>query len=159
MMMKFSLKHGLGLLAGLFLSAAALASESVPIEDRDAFEKEYLACIMSGAKDGCVAAVFSGHLDQSFEKPEEFLKKIDTSLSNFVFGGSTIYKIHPLDRTMRAGIFDSRSYLVERSGGALAGFSVVFRKIEGEWYVFGISVDKSHAFVLRLLNLPTLPAE
>jgi hypothetical protein len=29
-MMKFSLKHGFGLLAGLFLSSAALASEPVP---------------------------------------------------------------------------------------------------------------------------------
>jgi hypothetical protein len=46
MMMKFSLKHGLGLLVGLFLSAAALARRPVPIEDRDAFEKKHLACIM-----------------------------------------------------------------------------------------------------------------
>jgi hypothetical protein len=64
--MKTGFKYGLGLLASLIFSVTAMASESAPIADRNAFEKEYIDCIKSGLKDSCFITIFSRHLECGF---------------------------------------------------------------------------------------------
>jgi hypothetical protein len=159
--MNTGFKYGLAFLAGLILSGVAMAGEPVPIEDRDAFEKEYLECFKSGLKDNCFISVFSGHLDQNVKEPEKSLNKANTYYLDVIrispgSAPGSVYKIHPLNKEMRAGIFDSRSYLIERFNGGLLGFYVVFRKLKGNWYVFAYAMDESEDFVLKLINLPAL---
>jgi hypothetical protein len=157
-MMKFSLKHGLGLLAGLLLSVVALASESVPIEDRDAFEKEYLACFMSGLKDDCFVSVFSGHLDPRIENPEENLRKSNRFyLDDVKISPGYAYKIHLLEKVEKAGIFDSRIYLIEQnSSGGLLAFHVVFTKRKGDWYIGAYGMRVKSEEIYRILGIQTL---
>jgi hypothetical protein len=160
MVMKSSVKQGFCLLAGLFF-CTVLASEPVPIEDRDAFEKEYLECFMSGLKDNCFISIFSEHLDYGFANPDELLRELNSSYLDMQKIHSPIYKIHVLDKIIRADVFDSRTYIVEYFGGTMKGLHVVFRKVKENWYVFAISMkgDRDGAAFYRILNIPGLPIE
>jgi hypothetical protein len=159
MMMEFSVKHGLSLLVGIFLSAMTMASEPVPIKDKDAFEKQYIECFMSGLKGNCFISVFSGHLDQTVENPNETLSRTNSFYLDIQKRHSSIYKIHILDKIVRADVFDSRTYIVEHSDETLIGLYVVFVKRKENWYVYSIYMkDNDDGELLhRILNLPTLP--
>jgi hypothetical protein len=146
-MMKFSLKHGLDLLAGLFLSTAALASESMPIEDRDAFEKMYFKCIMSSSKeDDCLVNLFSKYLDlpsrgdhgQSWKEGLGYCKP---------------YAIYPVDKKIRGEIFDMRTYVIECSNGSLAGSYLSFRRMKEQWFLFEFSLRDSEEFVRKIIGI------
>jgi hypothetical protein len=158
MMMRFSVKHGLSLLAGIFLSATAMASEPVPIEDRDAFEKQYIACIMSGAKNNCYASLVSKHLDPSLKKTDTLILSLEKV--NWICQGKTeklssVYEVHAIDKIIRGGVVDSRTYLIECSNGDFIGAYMNFRKVNGKWYIFAYSINSSNEFIQKLLKLPT----
>jgi hypothetical protein len=154
MMTKFSAKHGLSLLVGIFLSAMAMASEPMPIKDKDAFEKQYIECFMSGLKDNCFISTFSGHLSPLVKDGEDTLIKVhnDTYLKNGI-SDFPILGVHPLDKTVRAEIFDGRTYLIENSKGNIWGLSVVFGRINGKWYLHSLYLSSSEAFIAKLLNM------
>jgi hypothetical protein len=148
--MKFSLKHGMGLLAGLFLSAAALASEPVPIEDRDAFEKEYLACFMPKAKGNCFSSVFSGRFYRRLESENLLMDKLDSMFSERI---KTVVRIYNVKQSIRYDLVESRSYLIQYSDKSLRGLVIDFIKQEDGWYVFGLVFDDSTDFVRKILDL------
>jgi hypothetical protein len=154
--MKAWFKYGLSVLAGLTFSVAALAAEPTPIEDRDAFEKQYIFCVETGLKNKCFVSIFSGHLVPNIKNADEGLSNLNESYLNGVMSGSYGYKVHILDKTMRAGIFDSRTYLIERSDGTLIGSYIIFRKIQGKWYVYEFSIQGSDVFIRELLKFPTM---
>jgi hypothetical protein len=156
--MNTGFKYGLAFLAGLILSGVAMAGEPVPIEDRDAFEKQYIECFMSGLKDNCFISVFSGHLDRTIKNPTETLNKLNSYYLSIQKRHSSIYKIHALDKTIRAGVFDNRTYIVEHSNETLIGFNVIFVNRKGNWYAYSISMkdNDNDEFLYEILNLPTL---
>ena len=146
--MKAGFKYGLGVVVGLFFSVVAMASEPVPIEDKDAFEKQYIDCLKSGFKDKCFSALFSSHLTLGADRVS--LDQADSFYKN----ESLVYEIHVLDKVIRAGVFDSSTYLIERTDAVFAGADVTFMKLKGAWYVYSYSVNTSSEFVLKILNLP-----
>jgi hypothetical protein len=148
--MKTWFRHGLSVLAGLTFSVAALAAEPTPIEDRDAFEKQYIDCVEGGLKDKCFSALFLSHLDPITEEGRKSLNQLDG-----IYQAGVAYKVHPLDKVMRAGVVDCRTYLIEQPNGDFVGASVTFRKSKGKWYVFAFLIDGSNEFVKKLLKLPT----
>jgi hypothetical protein len=154
-MMKTGFKYGFGLLAGLVFSVAAMASEPTPIADRDAFEKEYIDCIMSGLKGNCIVSIFSAHRDPRIDDADETLDNLSKYYSTRM---KPVYKVHSLDKITRAGIIDSRTYLIEFSDGTLSGAYVVFRKNNGAWYVFRFFIGGAE-LAYKLLDLPTMPIE
>jgi hypothetical protein len=167
MMMRFSVKHGLGLLAGIFLSATAMASEPVPIEDRDAFDKRYVECIRFGLKNDCLISTLSGHFALSVNEIE--LREINERLKEGL-KTAKILNIFPLEKVVRANYFDSRTYLVEYedeksyadnspSRPRIAAAYIVFGRLNKNWYVYSFDIDNSENFVRRLINLPTIIPE
>jgi hypothetical protein len=151
--MKTWIKYTLSIIIGLAFSAIAIAGESVPIEDRNAFEKQYIDCIMSGAKDNCMVAIFSmlpvprhknnGEVAEMLN--EYYMKKMATH---------PVYKVHLIEQMIKAGVFDSRSYLVERDNGSLMELHVIFRNIKGKWFVFKFVLDFSLKHTFKLLGMP-----
>jgi hypothetical protein len=155
---KFSVKHGLGLLIGIFLSSTTMASEPVPIEDRDAFEKQYVDCIISKANDNCLVSLFLDHLDPKIKEADKVME--DTN--KYWIEALAIcqpYAVHVLDKVIRANAFEGRSYLIECHDGNIRETYVNFRKIREGWYVFGFRLTNSEEMMRRLLNIPTLPID
>jgi hypothetical protein len=155
--MKAGFTHGLGLLAGVMFSAAAMANEPTPIADRDAFEKEYIACFKTGLKNKCFSTLFSGYLDHSFniKDAHESLSDIDDLSLNQMADCSPVYNVHTVDKIVRGGVLDSRTYLIECSNRDFVGAYVNFRKTKDEWYVFSYSVWGSGKLAQEILKLPT----
>jgi hypothetical protein len=150
--MKARVRHGLSIVVGLVFSAVAMASE--PIVDKDAFEKRYIDCIMSGAKDNCLVSIFSNHRDPQFRDQDGVFERLNKYYLEKIASPS-VYKVHVIEKTMKAGIFDNRSYLIERDNGSLAGFYVSFRNIKGKWFMFAFKFNNSDEFVYKLLGMPT----
>jgi hypothetical protein len=165
--MKTGFKRGLILLAGLIFSVAAMANEPVPIEpmpveDRDAFEQEYIACIMSKLGKDCLVSLFSGHFGNPngnyriAEINEGFKKLLDSDSIRVV-------RIIPLEKVTRANYFDSRTYLIEYTNDKVPadrllvmGAYLVFGRINRFWYVYEFHINNTENFVRRLINLPTI---
>ncbi|MDR2031121.1 MAG: hypothetical protein LBP86_02425 [Azoarcus sp.] len=145
--------------AGLLLSVAAAAAEEavpVPVGDRDAFEKRYIACILSGLQDNCFITVFSGRF---FSPPGEGATLIYDAIKAKMQDVS-VRKVHTLEKAVKADLVDIRTYLLELSGDAgFIGFYVVFRRKGDRWYVYEFALDRSEDFIRGLLNLPVPPAD
>jgi hypothetical protein len=150
-MMKFSVKHGLGLLAGIFLSATAMASEPVPIEDRDAFEKQYLECFMSGLKDKCFLTLFSNHFDFGFEDRKEILNRLESAFTQHMLE-CLPYNIYTVDKVTRGGVFDGRTYLIECSNRNFVGVQIIFRMTKDQWHVSNMNIGDTNEFLQKILN-------
>jgi hypothetical protein len=155
--MKTWVKQGLGLLVGLAFSVVAAAA-SEPIKDRDAFEKQYIACIKSGLKNDCFLSLSLKHMvPRTPREDEEKLKKLNNMLKERFaerFANLGIYDVHVSDKVMTAGISEYRTYFLERKGdGAMAACGVVFHKILGEWYIFTFLWSDSEEKVRKLLKL------
>lgn len=157
--MRFSVKQGFCLLAGLFF-CTALAGEPVPIEDRDAFEKQYIECLMSGLKDDCLVSVFSGRIDKSVKNSEEAIRQSNTYYRDILqISPGAVYKIHPLDKIVRAGMFDSRTYLIEYDSDGLLLFCIIFIKRKENWYVGAYNMFSEDKEIFDALNLPFSPVK
>ncbi|MDR1349321.1 MAG: hypothetical protein LBJ59_00815 [Zoogloeaceae bacterium] len=157
--MKTWFKYSLGLSASLiFLSGTttAMASEPIPIGNRDAFEKQYINCIESGLKDKCFVSIFSGHLTPNIKNAEEGLNNLNEIYLKNQMAGSPVYKVHAIDKTMRAGVFDSRTYLIERFDGSFIGCYIIFRNIQEKWYVYAFRMQESDEFIRKLLDSTAL---
>ncbi|MDR3055027.1 MAG: hypothetical protein LBU53_06440 [Zoogloeaceae bacterium] len=150
-------RFGLGVVAGLLFSVAALAGESVPIEDKDAFEKQYLDCIVSGARDNCLVSIFSNHLDPQFTNQDVIVDRFSRYYQEKMATPS-VYKVHLIEKTIKAEVFDNRSYLIERDNGSLVGFYVSFRSIKDKWFVFTFKVSNTEEYVFKLLGMPIVDA-
>ena len=156
--MQAEFKYGLGVVVGLFFSVVAMASEPVPIEDRDAFEKQYIACLIAEAKENCFVLLFSDHLDTKIKNASEVIRDTNKYWME-VLETCHPYTVHVLDKTVRANAFEGRAYLIECSDGSIRGTYVNFRKIREGWYVFGFRLTNSDESMRRLLNIPTLPID
>jgi hypothetical protein len=152
-MMKFSMKYGFCLLAGIFLCATVQA-ESVPIEDRDAFEKRYIECVMSGLKDNCLFNLLSNHLTPATQEDDKQILDILRSFGDFYKDKPPVYKVHIVDKIMRAGIVESRTYMIERSDGVFVGSYINFVKIKDGWYINAFGISGADEVLEKILQLP-----
>jgi hypothetical protein len=141
------------LVAGLLLSGVAIAGESVPIEDRDAFEQQYIECIMSGAKDNCMVLIFSSLPVPRNKDKGEIVEMLNKYYLKEI-AHQPVYKVHVIERVMKAGVFDNRSYLIERDDGSLVGLYVSFRNIKDKWFVFKFTLNLSYGYIFKLLDMP-----
>jgi hypothetical protein len=147
--MKAWLKHGFGLLAGLVFSCAAPADEPAPIEDRDAFEKQYVECFKSEWKDKCLSTLFLIHLDSGFEDANKILNQLENMQDTL---GCLPYDVHIVDKVIRGEVFDSRTYLIECSNRNFVGSQVIFRRTKGQWHVFAIHFGNEDEFLQKILK-------
>jgi hypothetical protein len=140
-----------GLVGAVFAANVMAASE--PIEDKDDFGKRFVDCINLGAKNNCLSKVTEKHVDPSFRGGAADLRKAykfwETNLSE-----CRVYKVHVLDKVVRADLFESRPYIIECADGAFLGAYINLRKVKERWYVFGFSLKDSEEFVFRLLDYP-----
>ncbi|MDR2260780.1 MAG: hypothetical protein LBE06_07625 [Azoarcus sp.] len=142
--------------AGLFLASMTVANAQVPIDDRDAFEKKYIECIMSGLKNKCFSTLVGTHMTPAAAKSEQSSGfrdglQIIENPPNFY---DSIYKIHPLDRIVKAGTWDSKTYLVEHSNGRISVAYINLLNIKEKWYVASFGFETSREAVGRFLKLP-----
>ncbi|GHT97677.1 hypothetical protein AGMMS49545_24110 [Betaproteobacteria bacterium] len=108
--MQAKFKYVLGFVVGLLFTIAAMASEPVPIEDKDAFEKQYIDCIESGAKNDCLVSIFSNHFDPQFKNPGEIVDGFNKYYQEKMTL-PPVYRVHVIEKTIKAEVFDNRSYL------------------------------------------------
>jgi hypothetical protein len=141
-------------LAGLACAASVLAAESTPITDVDAFEKQYLECIMGGVKNDCITALFKEHapLGAKPENIEKSMVNVRDSFQKFL-KGTNVFKIHVVDKKLKAGIYDDRIYLIETANTNLLCFRVVFRKILDKWYIAGFQLSDEEKVIIKLMDL------
>ena len=145
------------LLCGLISTGVAAnekATAHEKISDKNAFEAQYIQCIEQGLKAGCFQSVFSGHFD--FQQKQELLAPDAESFFIRWMAGLSIYKVHAANKTVKAEIFDNRSYIIERSDGELVGFFVGFRSVKGSWYIYDIQGGSSDLYIRRLLDMPKI---
>jgi hypothetical protein len=154
--MKAGFKHGLILLAGLIFSVAAMANEPVPIEDRDAFEKQLITCITSELKNDCITSLFSAHFSPGVKDQDSVINHANSTFKK-VLEKSSVYEVHVINKVIKVGLFDSRTYIIEYSNGIFVGLHVIFTGIKGKWYASYLDVGYSEEFIHRLLGLPPVP--
>jgi hypothetical protein len=152
--MKTWLKHGFGLLAGLVFAGGVLADDSVPIEDLDTFEKEYIGCVMTGLKDHCFSNLVSKHISPAIENVGQVISMLRKNDDTFVKNNLSVYKVHIVDRIKRGNIVESRTYMIERSNGLFVGSYVNFIQIKDKWYISAFGIDNADDLIKSILNLP-----
>ncbi|MDR0700850.1 MAG: hypothetical protein LBF61_00310 [Azoarcus sp.] len=145
--------------AGLLCATGALAASAkpIPIEDRDAFEKQFIECILAGSLDGCIVPLFLGHASPLLAGSEKGAEQLNAALQR-VAKEVGWRKVHSFSKTMKAGIFDERVYLVEAKNGKLGCFHVVFMKQLGKWYVGAYEISSEREDIAKTLGLP-LPGD
>ena len=134
--------------AGLFFATMATANGQTPIKDKDAFEKKYIECIMAGLKNKCFSTLLGGRLVPDGRGRE--LDKIDEIANQFW----PVHQVYPLDKTIRAGVWDNRTYLIEHSNNRFSCAYINFVKAKGEWYVDTFGLNSSLESLRKLLKLP-----
>lgn len=68
--------------------------------------------------------------------------------------GRKVYGVYKAEAVEKAQIFDSRSYIVERDDGEVAGLVVGFRRATGNWYVSDLKSDNTKAFLDKIISTP-----
>ncbi|MDR3086467.1 MAG: hypothetical protein LBU45_00700 [Azoarcus sp.] len=157
-------KYILYSLVGMALSVNAMAA-GTPIEDRDAFERQYFDCLRSNGKNDCFSSTILEHTEPRYTNDD--IKKalqVWNESSAKMFSACSVYAVHVIERIEKAGVFDSRSFLLECSGkgntdGAFISGYVIFRKVKGKWYVNAFSLENSTNLLINLLNIPALSVE
>jgi hypothetical protein len=144
------IRHALGFLVWLFFSTVVLAGESipVPIKDKDAFEKQYIECVMSSGLGDCFVSLFSRHYDDSVNNPDDVTNRIN-SYFLMSLADTPAYQVHIVKKDLIADIFDNRSYIVENEVGGILLVQIGFRKFKGEWYVFDFFVGEDMKALCR----------
>jgi hypothetical protein len=142
------------LIAGLLFASIGTANGQTPIKDKDAFEKKYIECIMSGWKNKCFSALIIGHFRPNFEDKIPLVKKELHNIDELANQFGSVYRVHPLDKIIRANIWDNRTYLIEHFNGKFSGAYINFIKIKEEWYVYTFLFDNSEEFIKKLLKIP-----
>jgi hypothetical protein len=158
MLMKTLFRYVPAFLAGLLFSVTVTAAEAdaTPVGDRDAFENNYIACIMSGLQDNCFITVFSGRF---FAPPGEGAKQIYDAIKTKM-QGVRVRKVHIVGKGVKASVVDVRTYLLELDNDqGFIGFYVVFRKRADNWYVYEFALDRSEVFIREIMGIPTPPPE
>ena len=138
-----------------FASMGVSANER--ISDTNGLEKQYVRCMEGGFESGCFAKIFSGHFDKWYKEPEKAPISTEAFYRKWL-NGQSVYKVHVIDKVVKAGVFDNRSYLIERADGELSGIFIGLRKIQGDWYVYDIQGGSSDAYVRELLDMPRINA-
>lgn len=138
---------------GLLLISAAFSTGSLAkdINDRDAFEKQYIKCFKEQLDKGCFEEEFSGALDFRI-KDQDVVSKINESFLVWM-KGQKIYDIYKVESQKKAQIYDVRTYLIEQESGNIMGVAVGFIRVAGEWRIFEMQVSNKHKFLQHILNL------
>ncbi|BCR26909.1 hypothetical protein [Aquipseudomonas alcaligenes] len=136
-----------GLSLGLFCHTAQAGE---PIADLDKFEASYIACIEKEFADGCFESGFEAH---QFSGQKANVGAAKTFLDNWR-NGDGIYKVHPIERKSRGGVYQKRYYLIEREAGSLMLFNVRFRTVKGSWYLVDLQASNDEE-VLREVTFQT----
>ncbi|WP_434563047.1 hypothetical protein [Pseudomonas sp. Z4-20] len=132
------------------ISAAHANSE---ISNIDSFEKSYVSCIGTRFKDKCWDKAFVGHFDKWQKNEATIISKSQEAYLAWL-NGHTVYKVHIGPSVQRAGVFESRSYLIERDDGEIIGLQVGYRKIVGSWYIYALQGGPDDKFIRSILDMP-----
>lgn len=146
-------KYWLGVLA-LF---SALSQAAEPINDKDRFEAEYVACMQSGFADKCWTKLLSGHAVPWVDNEGKILQDAEAAYVSWL-QGQGIYKVHPGLKEVKGEVFDNRSYLLERDDGAVAAVWISFRQAQGKWYIHEVMASSADEFVRTAVGM-TRPRE
>jgi hypothetical protein len=144
-------------IAGLLFASIGTANGQTPIKDTDAFEKKYIECITSGFKNKCFSVLLRGHFAPDAEGQTPRIPQATAAshkVDEFANQLGGVYQVHPLDKTIRANVWDSRTYLIEHLDGRFSASHINFVKMKGEWYVFSYGFNQADGFVKQLLKLP-----
>lgn len=68
--------------------------------------------------------------------------------------GHSVFKVHVGPSDKRAGVFESRNYLIERDDGEVIGLHVGYRKVVGSWYVYSLQGGTDDNFIRSILDMP-----
>lgn len=142
-------------LYGLMICMAMSVCSSAGAEslDKDVLESQYVKCMEGNFASGCLKKIFNGGFVSWFGSPGKVLDGADDFYRQWLRDGS-VYKVHSVNRENKAGLFDNRAYLVERSDGVLAGFYIGFRNVKGEWLIYDLQGGDGDEFVRRLIDMP-----
>ncbi|WP_288406265.1 hypothetical protein [uncultured Pseudomonas sp.] len=139
----------------ILLSMSAFSGEKT--EDiRAQVEVQLLRCVGDGFPRNCWIKTFSGKIVPWLAgREQQVLSAGEEHWLDWLSGGS-VFGVYKLDAIQKAQIFDSRSYIVERADGEVAGLIVGFRRVAGKWYVSDIQSDNTKAFLDRILDMHQL---
>jgi hypothetical protein len=148
-----------GFWVGLLCATGALAASTkpIPIEDRDAFEKQMIECVLAGSLNGCIVPLFVGHATPLSVEPGKGAEQFNIILQK-VAKDVGWRKVYNISKTMKAGILDERVYLIEAKNGGLGCFRIVFVKHLGKWYISAYQLSNEDEIILKALGLP-LPGD
>lgn len=145
-------KGRLGFLLSLTLSTGVMAGE--PIKDIDVFEAGYIKCIEGGFKDDCFKNIFSGRYVSWMKKEKEEKALFDSAEFYSKWSGRDgVYKVHIFNKMNKAGVFDYRTYFIERADGDLSYLVVRYRSVLGKWFINGISWGNSESGFKEFLGI------
>lgn len=140
---------------GLFFATVCQASE--PIADRDRFESEYVRCMQKAFEYGCWVKTLSGHALPWVDDESKVLAKSEAAFTQWL-EGKRIYKVHPGIKEIKGGVFDNRSYLLERDDGAVVAVWFSLRQFKGNWYVYEVMASSNDEFIRDAVGM-TRPKE
>jgi hypothetical protein len=139
-------------LAGLACATVALATEPMPIADRDVFEKQYIECIKEGIKNDCIVPLFMNHVTLGSKGVEDTVHKFNSALQQLI-KGTNVYGVYVISKTIKAEIYDDRTYLIQWGNGSVTCFRVLFRQILGEWYMANLQLRNDNENIIKILDL------
>lgn len=132
-----------------FTTLVGHASE--PLASPQALEKELMACLKSQQSSNCMANI----LGRSILPGNDELIPVAAQMDDFLvkwLGDMRIYAIHPLSTRRTGDIFEKRTYMIEKSSGALMVFTVSTLKRLGNWYVFQFNLNSTSSEVTATLK-------
>ncbi|MDR0700849.1 MAG: hypothetical protein LBF61_00305 [Azoarcus sp.] len=145
-----------GLLVGLLCAASTLAeSKSIPVEDRNAFEKQFIECAMEKFRNGCLLPLFLDHASPKMKNPDITVAQIDAVLQAMA-GKSGVYGVHIISKTMKTDLYDDRAYIIEMGDGRLMCFRLIFENTLDKWYVFSYQFSDDKEALRKILGIPIL---
>lgn len=139
----------------LISSVGTFATEKT-VDIRAQVEAQLLTCAGDNFSRNCWVKTFSGKIVPWLaDREQPVLTSGEKHWLDWLSGGA-VYGVYKLDAMQKAQIFDSRSYIIERADGEVAGLIVGFRRVAGKWYVSDIQSDNTKVFLDRILDMHQL---
>lgn len=147
------MKRSLILLVVMALGNISPANANSKVANIDAFESSYVRCIETRFDNNCWEKSFIGHFDKWQNNETMIITKSREAYLAWLDGHS-VFKVHVGPSDKRAGVFESRNYLIERDDGEVIGLHVGYRKVVGSWYVYSLQGGTDDNFIRSILDMP-----
>lgn len=114
------MKRSLILLVVMALGNISPANANSKVANIDSFESSYVRCIETRFDNNCWEKSFIGHFDKWQNNETMIITKSREAYLAWLDGHS-VFKVHIGPSDKRAGVFESRNYLIERDDGEVIG--------------------------------------